>query len=74
MADLRMDWIKGQLMATFSLKEENVYQDLLTRDGGTAKREMETVLEGRTGEAMIFYTLTSEVEKEVEIEKGKHFI
>lgn len=71
MADLRIGWIKERVVVSLTLPEDGlVFDELLKREGGKAKNELLSLLEGTGGSSVTFYSLVTEVEKEVEIEEG----
>ena len=77
MADLRVGWIKERVLVSLNLPEDGlVFDELLRKDGGKAKNQLLSFLEGTgdQGSSVTFYSLVSEVEREVEIEEGASII
>lgn len=74
MDDLRVAWMKEKVYAGLGLKEEALFKELLSRDEGRAKRELVALLDAsgeQLSSSIIFYSLETEVEREVEVEEGE---
>ena len=74
MDDLRVAWMKEKVYAGLGLKEEALFKELLARDEGRAKRELVALLDAsgeQLSSSIIFYSLETEVEREVEVEEGE---
>ena len=69
--------MKERLLISLDLPEDGlIFDDLMKRDGGKAKGELLSLLDGADereakGKSVTFYSLVTEVEKEVEVEEGE---
>ena len=74
MEDSRVIWIKERVYAALGLREDELFEDLLQRDGKHVEKELATFLDSRSEQyspAVLFYPLEREVEEEVEVVEGK---
>lgn len=75
--DPRIAWMKERVLISLDLPEDGlIFDDLMKRDGGKAKGELLSLLDGADeqeakGKSVTFYSLVTEVEKEVEVEEGE---
>ena len=75
MDDLRIAWMRERILTGLEI-EKSVFNDLLVRDEHKVEKELLELLDNPSSvnsSAMIFYSLVSEVEREVEIEEGQNF-
>ena len=75
MDDLRIAWMRERILTGLEI-EKSVFNDLLLRDEHKVEKELLELLNNPNSvnsSAMIFYSLVSEVEREVEIEEGQNF-
>ena len=77
MADTRLSWIRERVFAALGLSSEELFSELLSRDARSMEKELVLALDQQRekySSAMIFYTLVTDVEREVEVEEGTCYL
>ena len=73
MEDYRVSWMKERVFSALGLREDKLFQELLSRDEQRASRELVSCLDQKLegySPAMLFYPLEHEVEEMVEVIEG----
>lgn len=74
MGDKRIAWVKSCVYAALDLSEDELFENLLNREGQRVRKELATLLDQPSEEyhpAIIFYCMHHEVEEMVEVVEGK---
>ena len=73
MADIRLVWIQERVHSALGLSNKDLFSELLSRDDHSMEKQMLLALDHpkeKYSNALIFYTLVTDVEREVEVEEG----
>ena len=75
MEDYRVSWMKERVYAALGLRDDKLFEDLLSKDDQKASRELVSSLDEKVdgySPAILFYPLEHEVEDIVEVVEGKY--
>lgn len=73
MEDYRIVWFKEQVYRSLAIKDEDIFNNFMTRDGGKFSNELKQDLDSNSSKhapAILFYLGEREVEEEVEVVEG----
>ena len=73
MNDYRIVWFKEQVYRSLAIKEEEIFENFLTRDDGKFSNELKQQLDSESSKhapAILFYLGEREEEEEVEVVEG----
>ena len=73
MDDYRIMWFKEQVYRSLAIKEEDIFNDFMTRDDGKFSTELKKDLDSNSSKhapAILFYLGEPEEEEEVEVVEG----
>ena len=74
--DVRIRWIQRRVYAGLGLKDDVIFKELLERDDRRNEQFLNELLNGPANNvdlfssALIFYSVVSEVVREIEVEEG----
>ena len=74
MEDYRVVWFKEQVYRSLAIKDEDIFNNFTTRDGGKFSKELKQDLDSNSSKhapAILFYLGEREEEEEVEVVEGK---
>ena len=73
MDDYRVVWFKEQVYRSLAIKDEDIFNNFMTRDGGKFSNELKQELDSNSSKhapAILFYLGEREEEEEVEVVEG----
>ena len=73
MDDYRIVWFKEQVYRSLAIKEDDIFNNFMTRDGGKFSSELKQQLNSEASKhapAILFYLGEREEEEEVEVVEG----
>lgn len=73
MDDYRIVWFKEQVYRSLAIKEDDIFNNFMTRDGGKFSEELKQQLDSESSKhapAILFYLGEREEEEEVEVVEG----
>lgn len=73
MDDYRIVWFKEQVYRSLAIKDEDIFNNFMTRDGGKFSSELKQELDSESSKhapAILFYLGEREEEVEVEVVEG----
>lgn len=74
--DTRLSWIREQVYSALGLRDKDLFSELLSRDARRMEKQLLHALDQpseKYSSALIFYTLVTDAEREVEVEEGKGY-
>ena len=76
MEDYRIVWFKEQVYRSLAIKDEDIFNNFMTRDGGKFSNELKQDLDSNSSKhapAILFYLGEREEEEEVEVVEGERY-